>query len=164
LARSTFRPAHRCIASTPTPKARFNIRRYPEHPIPGVGALIIDGNRILLVERGKEPLTGYWSLPGGILEVGETLDQAIRREVLEETGLVIEPVCIVEIFERIMHDAEGKTEYHYVLVDYLCRVTGGLLAAADDASRAEWFERESLASLKLTEGTLPVIDKAFART
>jgi 8-oxo-dGTP diphosphatase len=128
-----------------------------------VGALIIEGNRILLVERGREPLKGYWSLPGGILEVGELLDEAIRREVLEETGLVVEPVEIVEIFERIMKDGEGRTEYHYVLVDYLCRVTGGALAAADDASRAEWFEREELPALKLTEGTLPVIEKAFAR-
>ena len=116
------------------------------------------------MERGNEPLKGYWSLPGGILEVGETLDHAIRREVLEETGLVIEPVVVVEIFERIMRDAAGRTEYHYVLVDYVCRVTGGQLGAADDASRAEWFDREELAGLKLTEGTLPVIEKAFART
>jgi 8-oxo-dGTP diphosphatase len=126
--------------------------------------LIIRGSRILLVERGKEPLKGYWSLPGGILEVGETLDQAIRREVLEETGLVIDPVAIVEIFERIMRDAEGRVEYHYVLVDYLCEAIGGKLCAADDASRAEWFERDVLAGLKLTEGSLPVIEKAFART
>jgi 8-oxo-dGTP diphosphatase len=129
-----------------------------------VGALIIEGNRILLVERGKEPLKGYWSLPGGILEVGETLDQAIRREVLEETGLVIQPLEVVELFERIMPDSEGRTEYHYLLVDYLCRVTSGKLSAADDASRAEWFEREDLPNLKLTAGTLPVIQKAFART
>jgi 8-oxo-dGTP diphosphatase len=95
--------------------------------------------------------------------VGETLDQAIRREVLEETGLIIEPLRIVELFERIMPDAEGRTEYHYLLVDYLCRVTGGTLDAADDANRAEWFEREQLPGLKLTEGTLPVIEKAFAR-
>jgi 8-oxo-dGTP diphosphatase len=128
-----------------------------------VGALIIEGDRILLVERGREPLKGYWSLPGGILEVGETLDEAIRREVLEETGLIIEPVQVVEIFERILRDSEGRAEYHYVLVDYLCRVTSGTLAAADDASRAEWFHRDELAALRLTEGTLPVIEKAFAR-
>jgi 8-oxo-dGTP diphosphatase len=96
--------------------------------------------------------------------VGETLDQAIRREVLEETGLVIEPLKIVELFERIIRDTAGRAEYHYVLVDYLCCVTGGNLQAADDANRAEWFEREQLMALKLTEGTLPVIEKAFART
>jgi ADP-ribose pyrophosphatase YjhB (NUDIX family) len=95
------------------------------------------------------------------VEAGETLDHAIRREVLEETGLSIEPVAVVEIFERIIHDAEGRTEYHYVLIDYLCRVTGGALAAADDASRAVWFDRNDLAALRLTEGTLPVIEKAF---
>ena len=109
-------------------------------------------------------MRGYWSLPGGILEPGETLDEAIRREVLEETGLVVETAGIVEIFERIMRDEAGRVEYHYVLVDYLCRVKGGTLHAADDASRAEWFERDALAGLKLTEGTLPVIEKAFART
>jgi ADP-ribose pyrophosphatase YjhB (NUDIX family) len=145
------------------PKARFNIRRYPEHPIPGVGALIVEGDRILLVERGKEPLKGYWSLPGGVLEPGELLDQAVRREVLEETGLIVEPVETIEIFERIMRDSAGRVEYHYVLVDYLCRVTGGTLEASDDASRAAWFTRAELPALLLTEGTLPVIDKAFAR-
>jgi 8-oxo-dGTP diphosphatase len=128
-----------------------------------VGALIIERDQILLVERGREPLKGYWSLPGGILEVGETLDQAVRREVLEETGLIIEPVQVVEIFERILVDSEGRAEYHYVLVDYLCRVTSGTVAAADDASRAEWFRWDELAALRLTEGTLPVIEKAFAR-
>ena len=129
-----------------------------------MGALIIEGSRILLVERGKEPLKGYWSLPGGILEVGETLDQAIRREVLEETGLIIEPLEVVELFERIMPDTDGRIEYHYLLVDYLCQVKGGKLSAADDAGRAEWFEREDLPGLKLTQGTLPVVQKAFART
>jgi ADP-ribose pyrophosphatase YjhB (NUDIX family) len=143
-------------------KARFNIRRYPEHPIPGVGAVILDGERILLVERGKEPLKGYWSLPGGVLEPGELLDQAIRREVLEETGLTIEPVAVVEIFERIMRDSEGRVEYHYVLIDYLCRVVSGTLEAADDASRAAWFHFDELPSLLLTEGALPVIEKARA--
>lgn len=127
-----------------------------------MGALIIEGDRILLVERGREPLKGYWSLPGGVLECGETLKEGIGREVLEETGLVIEASTIVEVFERIMRDAEGKPEYHYVLVDYLCSVTGGTLAAGDDVARAEWFFWPDAKDLALTEGTAPVIEKAFA--
>lgn len=126
-----------------------------------MGALILDGDRILLVERGKEPLKGWWSLPGGVLECGETLAAGIEREVLEETGLVIEPVTVLEIFERIMPDAEGRAEYHYVLIDYICRVTGGTLGAADDVSRVEWIRRAALSQYKITAGTLPVIEKAF---
>lgn len=114
------------------------------------------------MERGREPLKGYWSLPGGVLECGETLKDGIRREVLEETGLLIEPSAIVEVFERIMRDAEGKPEYHYVLIDYLCAVQGGVLLAGDDVARAEWFPHQDVGELLLTEGTLPVIDKAFA--
>lgn len=137
-------------------------RRYPDRPVLGIGALIIEENRILLVERGREPLRGYWSLPGGVLETGETLHEGIRREVLEETGLVIEPLQVVEVFERIIRDADGRAEYHYVLVDYLCTVSGGVMAAADDACRAEWFPKQHLAELRLTEGTLAVIERAFA--
>lgn len=137
-------------------------RRYPARPLIGVGALIIEGDSILLVERGKEPLKGYWSLPGGLLEVGERLEAAIRREVLEETGLLIEPMRVHEIFERIMPDARGVAEYHYVLIDYICRVSGGELRAASDASRAAWVSQPNLAGYRLTEGTLPVIEKAFA--
>jgi len=128
----------------------------------GVGALIIEGDHILLVERGGEPLKGYWSLPGGGVETGETLKQAVCREILEETGLAIEPLQIVEIFERIMLDNTGKTEYHYVLIDYLCRMVYGELAAGSDVSRAEWISKSQLSGLHLTEGTLPVIEKAFA--
>jgi 8-oxo-dGTP diphosphatase len=126
-----------------------------------VGAIILNANRVLLVERGKSPLKGYWSLPGGVLETGERLEEGVRREVLEETGLIVEPLRVVEIFERIMRDARGQAEYHYVLIDYLCRVTGGALKAADDVSRAEWALRRSLSRYKITEGTLPVIVKAF---
>ncbi len=136
-------------------------RRYPQRPILGIGALIFDGGRILLVERGKDPLKGYWSLPGGVLETGETLAQGIIREVREETGLEVEPLGVVEIFERIIRDARGLPEYHYVLIDYICRITGGTLEAADDASRVEWAGRDALPAYRLTAGTLPVIEKGF---
>ena len=126
-----------------------------------MGALVFDGDRILLAERGREPLKGFWSLPGGVLETGETLDAGIRREVLEETGLAVETEGVAEVFERILRDAEGRPEYHYVLIDYFCRVTGGVLCAGDDCSAARWFQMEELPGLMLTEGTLGVIKKAY---
>jgi mutator protein MutT len=138
-------------------------RRYPTRPFLGVGALILEGARILLVERGKEPLKGYWSIPGGIVETGEKLEEAVRREVAEETGLVVEPYAMFEIFERIMADEEGQPEYHYVLIDYLCRRVSGEPAAASDASRVEWVEDQNLRRYRLTEGTLGVIERAFAK-
>ncbi|MGE5569050.1 MAG: NUDIX hydrolase [Rhodospirillales bacterium] len=137
-------------------------RRYPERPILGVGAIIADSGRVLLVERGHDPLKGVWSLPGGIVEVGEYLTDALRREVREETGLEVEPVSVVEVFERIMPDRNGRTEYHYVLIDYLCRPTGGELRADSDVSDARWVPRDELASYHITEGTLGVIEKALA--
>lgn len=138
-------------------------RRYPDRPILGVGALIIEGDSILLVERGHEPLKGWWSLPGGVVETGELLETAVRREVMEETGLEVDVVALVEVFERIMPDHTGAPEYHYVLMDYLCRPTGGILCAADDASRVEWVKEDGIAELKITEGTPAVIAKAFRR-
>ena len=96
-------------------------RRYPERPVLGVGALIFDGDRILLVQRGNEPYKGWWSLPGGGVETGERLEAAILREVREETGLAVEIVQLATIFERLMPDVEGRCEYHYVLIDYECR-------------------------------------------
>jgi ADP-ribose pyrophosphatase YjhB (NUDIX family) len=136
-------------------------RRYPRHPLLGVGALIFDGDRILMVQRGGEPLKGWWSIPGGLVETGELLEHAICREVHEETGLEVQPVVMLEIFERIMRDAEGKPEYHYVLIDYVCRIKGGTLLAGDDVSRAEWVSRRNLRTLQITEGTLAVIEKGF---
>lgn len=122
-----------------------------------MGALIFDGDTVLLVERGREPLKGQWSLPGGVVEAGERLEEAIIREVFEETGLVVEATEIATVFQRIMPDAEGKLEYHYVLVDYYCRVTGGELKAGDDSSRVAWFMPDQLKTIPLTEGTLTVI-------
>jgi len=140
---------------------RFISRRYPERPILGVGALIFDGSRILLAERAGEPLRGYWSLPGGVLETGETLQDGIRREVKEETGLDVEADGIAKVFERIIPDADGRTEYHYVLIDYFCRITGGSACAGDDCSAIRWFEISELDAVHLTEGTLGVIEKAY---
>ena len=134
-----------------------------------MGALIFENGKILLVERGKEPLKGYWSIPGGIVETGEKLEEAVRREVAEETGLDVEPYAMFEIFERIISDAAagpdtaGRPEYHYVLIDYLCRRVSGEPAAASDVSRVEWVAEENLSRFRLTEGTLGVIERAFAK-
>jgi 8-oxo-dGTP diphosphatase len=140
-------------------------RRYPKHPLLGVGALIFtsSGRRgpILLVERGGIPLKGYWSLPGGLVETGEKLEDAVRREILEETGLRIQPVSRFEIFERIMLDASGRAEYHYVLADYICKVVGGALRAGDDVSRVAWVRRSELGNYQITEGTREVIERVY---
>lgn len=138
-------------------------RRYPEHPYIGVGGLVFDGGCVLLVERGKDPLKGWWSLPGGILETGERLVEGVKREVAEETGLEVEPYEMFEIFERILRDDEGRAEYHYVLIDYLCRVTGGEARAADDAAELAWVKREELRGYRITAGTLEVVERAFEK-
>jgi 8-oxo-dGTP diphosphatase len=136
-------------------------RRYPKRPMVGVGALIFRRDRILMAQRGKEPLKHWWSLPGGALELGESLADGVRREVLEETGLEIRPLGVLEIFERIVRDPSGATEYHYVLIDYICRIVGGELCAGDDVSAVEWVKRRDLPKLQITEGTLGVIEKGF---
>ena len=136
-------------------------RRYPKRPLVGVVAILLNRNRILMAQRGKEPLKGWWSLPGGALETGESLADGVRREVLEETGLEIRPLGVLEIFERIMRDSNGEAEYHYVLIDYVCRIMGGTLCAGDDVCRVEWVRRSELDKLQITEGTLAVIEKAF---
>jgi mutator protein MutT len=128
----------------------------------GVGALIFEKGRILLAERGKDPLKGWWSLPGGIVETGEKLADAMRREVREETGLEVEVVSMFEIFERVIPDDAGRAEYHYVLIDYLCKVVGGTLEAASDVSRAAWVSQSELSNYRVTEGTVAVVERAFA--
>ena len=136
-------------------------RRYPKRPLVGVGAIMFRRDRVLMAQRGKNPLKGWWSLPGGALEIGESLKDAVCREVLEETGLEVTPVSVFEIFERIMRDDHGVPEYHYVLIDYICKVTGGKLCPGDDVDQVEWIRRAELPNLQITEGTLGVIEKAF---
>ena len=132
-----------------------------------MGALIFRGRgrtgAILLVQRGGTPLKGYWSLPGGLVETGETLEEAVAREVLEETGLRVKPVEMFGVFQRIMRDARGKAEYHYVLLDYVCRVVGGKLRAGDDVAKVEWVSRNRLDQYEVTEGTRDVIEQAYSR-
>ena len=137
-------------------------RQYPPHPLLGVGAIIFEGDTVLLVERAGDPLKGWWSIPGGLLETGETLEAALRREVREETGLTVEILSRFDIFERIMPDAEGRAEYHYVLVDYICRAAGGTLHASDDVSRVEWVPCSRLREYKVTSGTIEAVERAYA--
>lgn len=134
-------------------------RRYPERPLVGVGAVVLQDGRVLLVERGQPPQQGQWSLPGGLLELGERLEEAVRREVREETGLEVEVLSLAGVFERIVPDEAGSTEFHYVLLDYFCRVAGGCLQPASDVRRAAWVRLEELASVPLTDGTREFLQK-----
>lgn len=136
-------------------------RTYPERPIVSVGAAIVDDGRVLLVQRGQPPLQGRWSLPGGAVEVGETLSAAVQREVFEETGLVVEVGALVEVLDRIHLDAAACVEYHYVLIDYLCAVVGGDLRPQSDAADARWATREELPAFALQPITLGVVYKAL---
>ena len=137
-------------------------REYPEAPIVGVGAVVIDGTKVLLVRRGNEPFKGEWSLPGGALEVGETLQQGVVREVLEETGLTVTPAGVVEILDRIVRDEEsGRVRYHYVLIDFVCRVTGGSPLVGSDADEVRWVDRAALDEYQVAPVTVRVIEKAF---
>ena len=136
-------------------------RRYPPRPLIGVGAIMLRRDRVLMARRGKEPLKGWWSLPGGLLEIGETLDDAVRREMREETGLEIRPLGVLEIFERIMRDPSGAPEYHYVLIDYFCRVDRRDAECRRRRLRGGMGAPARSAELEITEGTLAVIEKAF---
>jgi ADP-ribose pyrophosphatase YjhB (NUDIX family) len=147
------------VIPVPQPTLREpDSRRYPVRPVVGVGALIYEDGRILLVQRGTEPLAGYWSLPGGGVEAGERLEDAVVREVFEETGLAVKAGALATVFERIMPDENCRCEYHYVLIDFYCTITGGELRAGDDSADVRWFLLEELSGLKLTAGTKQVVE------
>jgi len=140
------------------------MREYPERPIVGVGAVVVgDDGRVLLVRRGHEPLKGEWSIPGGAVEVGETLEAAVVREVREETGLEVEVGALVDVLDRIRPDVDGRTLYHYVLIDFLCRPAGGTLCCGTDAIDATWVPVVDLPEYRLAVATLAMIHKALDR-
>jgi 8-oxo-dGTP diphosphatase len=138
-------------------------REYPDNPLVGVGAVIVRDDRVLLIRRGQAPLLGEWSLPGGVLECGETLREAAIREAREETGLVVETVEMLGVYERVIRSGDGRVRYHYVLIDFLCRPVGGELKAGSDAAEVGWFTREELPPLGLAFDANDVVLKGLER-
>ena len=136
-------------------------RDYPDRPIVGVGAVIVCQGRALLVRRNTEPLKGEWSVPGGALELSEKLRNAVEREALEETGLRVEAKEVLEVFDSIFTDTDGRTQYHYVLIDYLCSVVAGEAQAGSDVSAVRWVTEEELAGLALRESIERVVRKGL---
>jgi mutator protein MutT len=138
-------------------------REYPQQPVVGVGGVVIREGAVLLVRRAVEPLKGQWSLPGGAVELGETLEEAVRRELREETGLEVRVGELVEAFERIHRDADGRPRYHYVLLDYLCEpAAAGEARAGSDVSAVAWARPEELPSYQVSPKATQVITRAFA--
>ena len=139
------------------------MRKYPERPIVAVGAVILDGDRVLLVQRGQEPLVGEWSLPGGAVEIGETLEAALAREVREETSLDVVVGPLLEVLDSIRRDPGGRAEYHYVIIDYACHVRRGTPTAparGTDAADARWVAVDALEQYRVTSRAISVIRKA----
>jgi 8-oxo-dGTP diphosphatase len=135
-------------------------RKYPDQPIIGVGGIIFREDQVLLIKRGMEPGLGQWSIPGGVVGVGETLKEAVRREVLEETHLEVEVLTLAKVLERIFRDPDGRIAYHYVLVDFLCRCKTGELRSDSDAQDARFVKLQDLPSYQMAPITLEVIYRA----
>jgi 8-oxo-dGTP diphosphatase len=136
-------------------------RRYPDRPFAGIGAVIVQDGKVVLIRRRFEPLKGQWSLPGGAVELGETLVASVAREMLEETGLEVDVGPVIEVFDRITRDEDGRVRYHYVLVDYLCWPRGGELRAGSDVDAAVLVDPAGLAPYRLTAKATLVIERAL---
>ncbi len=136
-------------------------REYPERPLVGVGAGIVEDGRVVLVRRGAEPMAGEWSIPGGLVELGETMRAAAVREAQEETGLTVEAGEVLEVLDRILPDGNGKSRFHYVLIDFLCRRVAGELRAGGDAKEVRWVDESELKALGVAEAAAQVIRKAL---
>ena len=139
------------------------MRQFPDQPIVAVGAVIVRDGCVALIRRGQPPLEGEWSLPGGVVEVGETLVAALMREVLEETGLEVNVGPVVEVLDRIERTSDGRIAFHYVIVDFLCSVAGGTLGCDSDATAACWAPADTLASYQLTPEAMRVFRKGLER-
>jgi len=144
-------------------------REYPERPVVGVGGVIVDRGRTVLIRRGTEPLLGEWSIPGGTIEIGETIEEAVRRELGEETGLEVRVLELIEFFDRIYLENgapaaqdKRKPRYHYVIADYLCELVGGEARAGSDVTDLAFAREDELANFHLTEKATSVLKKAFA--
>jgi 8-oxo-dGTP diphosphatase len=138
-----------------------NRREYPERPIVGVGGVLISDGRALLIKRGHPPLQGEWSIPGGTLELGETLLQGVERELLEETSIHVRVIDLIEVFERVFRDDTGRTQYHFVILDYLCEAISGEARAGSDVTDVAWVAEDDLARYSLTPTATRVIRRAF---
>jgi ADP-ribose pyrophosphatase YjhB (NUDIX family) len=135
-------------------------REFPDRPLVGVGGVVIHRGRVLLIRRGSEPLKGEWSIPGGLVELGEELAEGARRELKEETGLDVEPLEVLEVFDRIVRE-RGHVRYHFVIVDFACRLKGGRLRPASDVLEARWVRPVELRLFHLTEKATSVVLRAF---
>jgi 8-oxo-dGTP diphosphatase len=139
-------------------------REFPDRPLVGVGGVVISNGRALLIRRGSPPLEDQWSIPGGLLEVGESLREGVRRELLEETAIEVRVLELVEVFERIGLDGSGKARHHFVVLDYLCEALRGEAAAGSDATDVAWAAPDELERYSLGEATTRVILRAFEMT
>jgi 8-oxo-dGTP diphosphatase len=132
-------------------------REYPSAPLPSVGAVVLDGDKVLLVRRGQEPSRGKWSIPGGVMELGETIRETACREVMEECGVEIEPGDVIEVRDAIVRDKAGRIQFHYVLVDVIAGYVSGELTVGSDVEDARWTSKQDLSKLDLTPGLLPLL-------